>query len=248
MRLRAPLLAPLLAASLALPAAAQSLDPAMQEAVDQRIRTYLLENPEVLLEVFEVLEMRRRAAEAEADADLITAHAGALFEDGFSFALGAEAADVTIVKFSDYRCGYCKAAHGALATIMAEDPGVRVIVQEFPILGPDSVLAARAALAAGRMDPDLYKPFHDALMGVRGALDEGQVFALADDLGIDGAMLRLGMEDPAIEAGLRATFELARALDVSGTPTFVIGDSVVRGFVQPDALRRLVAAAREDRG
>lgn len=245
------LAAPLIAASLALPplaTPAQTLDPAMQEAVDARIRSYLLENPEVLLEVFEVLEMRRRAAEAEADADLVAEHADALFDDGFSFAIGAAQADVTIAMFSDYRCGYCKAAHGALTTLMAEDPGVRLVVQEFPVLGPASVVAARAAIAAGRMDPSLYAPFFDALMTFRGQIDEAAVFATADDLGIDEAALRAAMEAPEIEAGLRATFDLARKLDVNGTPTFVIGDSVVRGFVQLDALRGLVAAAREDRG
>lgn len=237
------LLTALLAASpaFAQPAFAQDDD----AAFGARVRAYLVENPEVLLEAMEALETRRQAAEAAEDGVLIAANADALFRDGFSHAFGPEDADVTIVEFADYRCGYCKAAHPAVTELLASDPGLRVIYKEFPILGPDSVLASRVAMATLTVDAAAYERLHDAMLGHKGQLDEAAIWDHVENSGADVAAVRAAMEAPEIAERIRATYALAQAMRVEGTPSFVIGDTVVRGFVQVEQMRALVEQARK---
>lgn len=238
-----------LAALLCLPAAAQdAFTPAQKEALDARIRSYLIENPEVLLEAFEVLEKRRQAAEAGADAEKVAAHRTALSDDGVSPVLGNPDGDVTVVKFSDYRCGYCRSAMPILADLMRGDSGVRVVIKEFPILGEESVMAGRLALAASTIDPALYERLHTALFTHRGALDEATMMSLAEAAGADRAALRAAMDSRPVVDAIRNTYTLARALGIEGTPSFVIGDRIVRGMVQLETLRELVAEARRAKG
>ena len=244
--LAAALLAPLLAAA---PLAAQdALSPAEGAAVDERIRAYLLENPEVILEALEVLEARRQAQAEATDAALTAEHAEALLDDGYSAVLGDPDGDVTIVEFIDYRCGYCKRAHPQTRALLEADGNIRLVVKEFPILGPASLEAARAAMAALRIAPERYKPFHDALMRLRGQLDEAATFRLAEEAGLDPDRLRAAMqsEGDAIAAEIRETYDLARALGIEGTPAFVIGDSILRGLADPERMRALVAEARRE--
>jgi protein-disulfide isomerase len=236
----------LCAVASATPAPAQdALSAAQKSAVDAQIRAYILENPEVLLEALAILEARREAAQAEQDADLIAANAEALFADGFSQSIGPADADVVIVEFTDYRCGYCKAAHPLTRALLEKDGRIRLVVKEFPILGPESLFAGRAAMAAASLDPAAYLRLNDALMGYKGKLDAAAVMRLAETAGLDRARLETAMADPAIEANLRRTQGLAEALGINGTPAFVIGDQVVRGFVQAERLSELVAAARQ---
>jgi protein-disulfide isomerase len=237
-----------LAGLTALPAASEALTPEQLEAVDDRVRAYLLENPEIIVEALDELERRRQSAQVAADAELVAANAAALTEDGFSHVWGNPDGDVTVVEFSDYRCGYCKAAHPVMEALLAEDPGVRLIVKEFPILGPDSTLAARAAMAARAIDAARFPAFHTAMLAHKGALDEAAIFRLAAEAGYDEASLRLEMEDPAIAENLRATFDLARALGLEGTPSFVIGSQVLRGFAPAEQMRALIAEARRENG
>lgn len=244
--LAAAALAALLAAPVAATAAPFTAE--QREALDERIRSYLIENPEVLLEAFEVLERRRQAAEAAQDADLLAARRTELIDDGFSPVMGNPEGDVTVVKFSDYRCGFCKQAFPVMDALIGSDPGVRVVIKEFPILGEDSVFASRAALAAAAIDADLYARLHAAMLTYRGQLTEASVMALAERAGADMDALRREMDNPDIVTNIRATYALARDLRIEGTPSFVVGDSIVRGMVQIDRMRELVALAREERG
>ena len=229
-------------------ATAEPFTPEQRDALDERIRSYLIENPEVLLEAFEVLERRRQTAEAAQDADLLAERRSELIEDGFSPVMGNPDGDVTVVKFSDYRCGFCKQAFPVVDALIASDPGVRVVIKEFPILGEESVLASRAALAASAIDPDLYARLHAAMLTYRGQLTEASVMALAEQAGADMEALRREMDNPDIVTNIRATYALARDLRIEGTPSFVVGDRIVRGMVQIDRMRELVDLAREERG
>jgi protein-disulfide isomerase len=234
------------AAALFAPAFAQdALSPEQRRDVDARIRSYILENPEVLLEALDVLEQRRQQAQASADAELIAAQSAALFQDGHSHVFGNPDGDLTIVEFSDYRCGYCKRAHPEVQRLLESDGGIALVMKEFPILGPDSTLAARAAMAALREAPDLYPAFHEAMMEHKGQLDESAVFGIARSVGLEEASLRLSMEDPAIAQAIAANYDLAKALRIEGTPAFVIGDQVLRGFAPYDAMVEIVAQARQ---
>lgn len=233
----------------AAPAADLSLDPEDRALLRAEIRKYLLEHPEVIMEAVKVLEDRRTAAEAAADGDLVSQNADAIFRDGYSHVAGNPDGDLTVVEFIDYNCGYCKKAHDEVRQLVASDPGIRYVVKEFPILGPSSVTAARAALAALRQDDGArYMAFNDALMSHRGGLSDEQVWRIAEDAGLDVDRLKSDAADPEIAANIEKTYDLAKKLQINGTPTFVVGDELVRGYVPLDAMRETVAKARERQG
>ncbi len=246
MRLAPLVLAAALAAGSA--PAQEALSAAEAAAIDARIRAYILENPELLIEALDVLEQRRKAQQASLDGDLVVEHAAALFEDGHSHVFGNPDGDVTIVEFSDYRCSYCKAAHPQVAELLKSDGELRLVLKEFPILGPDSTLASRIAIAARRLSPEAYATLHDAMMAYRGPLTEEIMMRFAVEAGVQESALRAEMAAPEIDDAIRQNYELARALRIEGTPGFVIGGQIVRGFVQLDQLRALVEEARRTAG
>jgi len=233
----------------ALPAAAFDIG-AMTEAERQafraEIRDYLLENPEVLMEAIAVLEAREAESQAEADARMIAANAAALFEDGHSWVGGNPEGDVTIVEFLDYRCGFCRRAHPVMEDLLAFDGNVRLIVKEFPILGEESVLASRFALAVKAAHGDAaYKRVHDTLMTGRGNVTEAALADLADAEGWDADALIDAMDGEEITEILQDNHALAQAMGISGTPSFVVGDTVLRGFLPLEGMLEVVAEARE---
>lgn len=244
----------LAAGTAALPqaAAAQSelpLDPEDRAVLRSEIRSYLLENPEVLMEALQVLEQRRKAAESVSDQELVREHADAIFEDGHSYVAGNPEGDVTVVEFIDYNCGFCKKAHEGVRELVETDPGVRYVIKEFPILGPSSVTAARAALAARhQQDGRLYMAFNDALMRHRGSLTDEQVWEIAEEVGLDVEKLKADAARDEVEQAIRANYDLARALKIEGTPSFVVGERMVRGYVPLENLREAVSSAREQEG
>lgn len=235
-----------LAALLLAPAAgAQEFSPEQKAEIDARIRAYILENPEILVEAMDVLESRREAQQEERDAALVASLAADLFDDGYSHVAGNPDGDVTVVEFSDYRCAYCKKAHDGVRALLEADPNIRLVTKEFPILGPESTYAARAAMASMSQGGDLYWAFNDELMRHRGEMNEGAVMAIARKVGLDPDLLATDMENPDIARNIQSTYALARRLEINGTPAFVIGQKVIRGYVPFDTLRELVERARE---
>lgn len=236
-----------LAAGVAATAApAEEIAPGLdRETFGKAVREYLLENPEVIYEAIQILEQRRRVAEAAAEIDLVRANADALRNDGYSHVAGNPQGAITIVEFFDYRCGYCKRAHPDIKTLVRTNPDIRLVRKEFPILGPESVAAARAAMAALRQGGKVYEDFSDRMMSFGGALTDQVIDRLAERSGVDVARMREDMQRPEIEAALAKTKQLAQALRIGGTPTFVIGDKIVRGFVPLDEMTRVVQLARK---
>lgn len=236
--------AALVALTAAAPAGADEFSAAQKAEIESTVRAYLLENPEVIIEAMQVLEQRQQEQAQNADVQMIAANQAALFEDGFSHVSGNPNGDITIVEFLDYRCPYCKRAHESVKALLEADKNVRVVFKEFPILGPESTFASRAAMAAQKQGGALYSAFSDAMMEHKGDLGESVVFDIAAGSGVDIAKLKADMEDPAIAENIRKTYALARSLNISGTPGFVIGDTITRGFVPFEALREQVAEAR----
>ena len=150
--------------------------------------------------------------------------------------------DVTVVEFFDYRCGYCKRFAPTLEKIKKQDPKLRVVYKEFPILGPDSMKGAQAALAA--REQGRYVEFHEALMRVRGNLNDKTITAVARSVGLDTDRLRKDMQSPMILNAIRNTRKLAAALGITGTPAVIVGDEIVRGAVPLERLAAMIAAAR----
>ena len=213
-----------------------------KEAIGQIVREYLIEHPEVLEEAMRVLQQRREIEQRERSRAAIVANGEALRAHPMSPVSGNPQGDVTVVEFFDYRCGYCKRAFPSVMALLEADSQVRVVWKEFPILGPVSLFAARAAMAADRQG--LYHEFHVAVMGAEEELTEDTVIALAAASGLDTDRLRADMEDPAIDAYLEETRQLAQALGITGTPAFVIGNTLIPGAVDSARLQASVAEAR----
>ena len=229
----------------AAPLAAEDLSAEQKAAIDAQIRAYILENPEIIVEAMQVLEQREKAAQANADREMLRSMRDELENDGYSLVAGNPDGDVTLIEFLDYRCGYCKQAHDGVKALIASDPNIKFVVKEFPILGAESTFAARAAMASLEQGADAYLSFNDAMMRHRGDLDQHTVMRLAGEAGVDQAKLAQDIQNPEIAANIRETYGLARRLDISGTPAFIIGDTIVRGFLPYDTLKEIVEEERE---
>ncbi|SER50917.1 Protein-disulfide isomerase [Tranquillimonas rosea] len=238
-----------LSALLAGPAAAFDIDAmsdSEREAFRGEVRAYLLENPEVLMEAISVLEQRDAEAQSASDAQLVSRNSDALFDDGHSWVGGNPDGDVTVVEFLDYKCGYCKRAHPEVTELIESDGNIRLIVKEFPILGEQSVEAASFAVAVLRTEGgEAYETVNDRLMAMRSDITENSLRRLSDELGLDTDTVMTEMEDPEVRSLLAENRQLGQTLQINGTPTFVFGDQLVRGYVPLDAMRDIVAEERE---
>jgi protein-disulfide isomerase len=185
-----------------------------------------------------------KAKEAEEAKAEIAKRRDELLRDPASPVGGNPKGDVTIVEFFDYRCPYCKQMEPGLEALLKEDPKLRIVYKEFPILGPESLVASRAALAALKQGNEKYLRFHATMMNAKGQINEDVILKLAGDSGLDVARIKTDMSAPEIETLIKRNYELADSLDIKGTPAFVIGDSLTPGAVDIATLRRLVAAAR----
>jgi len=229
---------------LATPAAAQDpATPLSREAVEAIVRDYLLKNPELIVESVRAFQQRQQTQEQERVAGVLAARRAELHQDPNAPVAGNPRGDVTVVEFFDYRCTYCKSVAPAVRQLLEQDPNVRLVYKEFPILGPESVVAARAALAARAQGK--YVAFHNALMAAGGGpLTLAEVLRIAGQVKLDTARLQTDMDAPEIRALLQKNLALAQELGIRGTPAFVVGTEVVPGAMDLAALKELVARAR----
>jgi protein-disulfide isomerase len=213
------------------------------KAVESVLEKYLQSHPELVSKALQQLQERQQAAEAEQQRTALKAHAAALFDDPTDPVLGNPKGDVTVVEFFDYRCPYCKRALPDVMATLKADGNIRLVLKEFPILGPDSQLATRAALAAVKQGK--YAAFHLAMLGATTALNEQTIMAIAESSGLDIKRLREDMNSPDVDALIRKNYQLADSLKIEGTPAFIVGDQLVPGAVDKAALEKLVRAARK---
>ncbi|MBI1239666.1 MAG: thioredoxin domain-containing protein [Alphaproteobacteria bacterium] len=223
--------------------AAEDAPPLDRAAIEQIVREYLLAHPDILIDMTEALEAQENAKQSAAVRDVLTASRPEIEHDGYSHVAGNPNGDVTIVEFFDYNCGYCKHALDPLLSFVEADGNTRLVIKEFPILGPNSLVASKAAMAAQRQEGK-YWDFHLAMMRHAGPVNETAVFAIAQDVGLDVEKLKTDMADPAIGEQITKNHTLAANLKVTGTPTFVIGDQVLAGAHEFDELKAFVAQAR----
>lgn len=204
-----------------------------QSATGAAVRAYLLAHPEVIPEAMQKLQDKQDAARvAQSRPAIETAFAGAT--------AGNPKGDVTLVEYFDYACGYCRASVGDVDKLLASDPQLRVVFKELPILSTESGRAAQLSLAAAKAGKFL--PYHHALYG-EGALDDAKIDKAARSVGIDPTV------DPGDDVNheIETNIATARTLRLSGTPTFVVGDTVLNGAVGYDTLKEAIAKARADR-
>jgi len=215
----------------------------------QEIRAYLLENPEVLMEAIAVLEQRQNDNATLAEAQMLVQYEEAIFDDGYSYIGGNPDGDVTIVEFQDYRCGFCKRAFPLVEELISTDGNIRLIVKEFPILGDASVLASRYAIATKMGAGDTaYKSVHDTLMEMKGQMTEAYLTRVSRELGLDHDAILAEMDSDIVSGIIQSNHALGQALEINGTPSFIMGDNFVRGFVELDQMRDIVASVRADQG
>ncbi len=237
------LLAVALSFSLAAPAHAQDGFDAKEKAeIEKIIHDYLVENPEVLVKAFDTLERRQQAAELAKTGAAIEQRHDAIYANPHDFVAGNPEGDVTIVEFFDYQCGYCKRSFQPLMDFVQKDGNVKLILKEFPILGPASLVATKAAMAAKKQDG--YMAMHRALYEHKGELDEQAIMEIAEEAGLDAEKLAKDMNDPAIADMVSQQYDLAEALGIDGTPAFIVGGTLYPGAADEERLQHMVDTAR----
>ena len=235
----------LLGMSTALPLPAAALDDAQKQEFGAFIREYLLANPELIEEMSQALEIKKEAESRVMAQAAISENSEAIFNAPEDIVLGNPDGDVTVVEFYDYNCGFCKRAMNDMVAMLDKDPNIRFVLKEFPILGPDSLAAHRVAMSFRMLAPEKYGDFHIELLSSDLRATEARAIEVAKSFGVDEEALKQGMNDPAIDQSIRQTYDLANALGISGTPSFVIGDEAVFGAVGEDALLAKVANMRQ---
>ncbi|WNK01214.1 DsbA family protein [Thalassospiraceae bacterium LMO-JJ14] len=212
--------------------------------INKLIHDYIMKNPQV------ILDSVRMHQEAQAEAEKVAQQKRLIdmreqLENAKHSPVGGNAkGDVTVVEFFDYRCGYCKRVHDTVMDTVGSDGNVRLVYKEFPILGPESLIASRAALGVFLNIREKYVPFNDALMRAKGGLNEEKILDIAGSIGLDKDAVKKHMSDPRIDTELRHNMALAEALGINGTPAFVVNNTLVPGALDRDTLQRLIKDAR----
>lgn len=224
------------------PGRAESFSSGQKTEIEAIIKDYLLQKPEILREAISVLEAREKAAETKAREKVVSDPSGALFSAANQAVIGDPGGKITLIEFFDYNCGYCKRALSDLARLMKDNPDLRVVLRDFPILSPGSGEAAKIANAFLRQfQGEKFWEFHQKLLGSRGPVGKAEALAVAKDLGADMDKLAKDAAAPGITSGIEESDKLAKSLQVTGTPTYVIGEDVVVGAVGYDELEAKVA-------
>jgi len=230
----------------AVAAPAQTISDAQRGEFERIIRNYLLKNPEVLQEAIAELEKRQARDEAEKHKTAVKDNAEALFNSPRHVVVGNPKGDVNFVEFFDYNCGYCKRALDDMMALMKADPNLRVVLKEFPVLGPGSQDAAKVGVAVRMQDKSgkKYLEFHQKLMTGRGQIDKARALAAAKEVGLDVARIERDLGGDEVRASIEESFKLAEKLGLNGTPSYVIGSEVVVGAVGLAGLKEKVNTAR----
>ena len=198
-----------------------------KRAIEGIVKDYLVQNPEVFLEVQGALETKMAQQEAERTKSLVAAHAKEIYRAPNAPVAGNPDGDITVVEFFDYNCGYCKRGFSEIAKLVEQDKSVRVVFKEFPILRDESEQAARVALAA-RMQGK-YWEVHRDLITTKGLVNEAVGLKVAEKHGLDLEKLKADMASPEVKAELDRVKELAQKLSINGTPHFLVGDRAIGG-------------------
>jgi protein-disulfide isomerase len=221
----------------------KALTDAQRSEVEDVIKNYLVnKHPEVLMEAMKELQKRDQAGAEAKSKEAVTNFKDKIFNDPTSPVGGNPKGDVTMVEFFDFQCGYCKMSEEGTEKELKTDGNIRFIYKDFPILGPMSTTASKAALAS--VNQGKYIKFHDALMNKKDHLTEDMIYQIAKEIGLDVEKLKKDMNDPEIAKIIEANLKLGNDIGVRGTPMFIIGDQIYPGALQPEQLKKAVDDAR----
>ena len=228
---------------LARQALAQGLSPEQRAEVLDILRRALRDDPSILRDAIEAMQADEERERGATQRAALTANRDAIFASAADPVKGNARGDVAIAEFFDLRCPYCKRLHAEMDAFLRRDRNVRVVLKDFPILGPASVVASRALIAAQLQGK--YVEYYDALMRLRGEPNEAALREQAERIGLDFARIRRDMETPAVQARIDANLRLGRSLQIEGTPALVIGETLIPGAVDQRTLERSVAEQRQ---
>ena len=219
---------------------------AQKSEIQGVIKDYLINNPEVLRDALAAMEQRQKAEEAEARTKAVSDAAPLIYNSPRQAVLGNPNGKVTLVEFFDYNCGYCKKSLDDIARLVKEDPDLRLVVKDFPVLGPGSVEAAEVATALRKQfSGEKYWQFHLKLLGMKGQIGKGQAVTVARDLGANLDQLGKDMTSAETKASIQEVMKIADGLQLTGTPTFVLGDDVLVGAVGYDELKSRIGNVKK---
>ncbi|MEA2934653.1 MAG: hypothetical protein QOD74_1299 [Variibacter sp.] len=223
-----------------------AFSPAQQDEIRRIVKDYLIANPEVLQEAVGELEKRQAKVESDRSKEAVSKHRDEIFNSTRQVTLGNPNGDVTLVEFFDYNCGYCKRALNDMQELLQGDPNLRVVLKEFPVLGPASLEAAQIAVAVRMQDKSgkKYLDFHQRLLTGRGQVDKARALTAAKEAGADMTRLDKDLKDPEIRATLEETMKLAEVLGMNGTPSYVVGNTMIAGAVGSKVLKEHIQNAR----
>ncbi len=232
-------------ALLAAPAGAE-VSPAQRVEIEGIIKDYLLKNPDVLRDALAEMERKQKADEEQARSKAVADQAPLIYNSPRQAVLGNPNGKVTLVEFFDYNCGYCKKALDDLAKLVKEEPELRVVIKDFPVLGPGSVEAAEVATALrAQFKGDKYWQYHQKLLTMKGQIGKVQALAVAKELGADLTKLDKDLADPATRASIQEVMQIADTLSLTGTPSYVLANDVVVGAVGYDALKEKIVNVKK---
>ena len=222
-----------------------NLTNADRKVLQKEIRRYILENPDIIFEAADIVRKREAALEVQEDEELIQSNFKEIFYDNYSYVGGNPDGDITIVEFVDYKCGYCRKAAELVRELIAKDANIRFVVKEFPILGEASLVSSKFAIAVKNIGgPEKYKVVHDILLALAAEPTEIYLRRIAKELELNPEELFEAMQSDLVKKEIDQTGELAQKLQISGTPTFILGDQFLRGFVPLEILAKAIQSER----
>lgn len=222
--------------------AGASFTTAQKAELETLIKEYILNNPKVLMDSVNGYRTAEQAAQEDGAIKALKESSDYLLKGNLPD-VGNKSADITIVEFFDYNCGYCKQGYEAIQQGLDNDKNLRFVLVDFPILSESSHLASRYALAAQKQGK--YFELHRELMKYKGPKTDESILGLAKTAGLDIDKLKTDLNSPDIEAALKKNAELARKLAISGTPAFIIGDQIIRGYIPYEGMKTMIADQRK---
>ena len=225
----------------------ENLSPTERDAFGQQVKEYLLENPEIMLEVFQKLEDQQNELSLGLQMEFIELNADFIFNSPDSWVGGNPEGDVNLVEFVDYRCGYCRRAHPVIQDLLKLDPDLRLVIKEFPILGEQSLISAKLAVAVLQLaGPEKYELVHRNLITLQEPVSARVIEEMAELSGVDVLAVNQKMEDASVATVLESNYQLAQALNINATPTFILGGKVYSGFLSLEEFRYEIDQVRNE--
>ena len=218
-----------------------SEDKSEQNELNQFIKKYILENPEIIIEAIEIYQKKQNFKVIKKEKNLIKSLSSKILDDKNSYSYGDKNSKTTIVEFVDYNCGYCKRNHNIIMKFLKNNNNVRYIVKELPILGERSILASKVAILIYLVDgPDVYKKFFNFLMTHKNQLTFKILKSFASKAGSTIKDFDNQINIKKVNSVITSNLLLAEKLSINGTPSFIIGNSIIRGFISSEELQEII--------